>query len=98
MICFWRNSNRYSKYDDIVEIILSFLENGYVFFFSGTGQAARSRPSDCRKKLIKYSIFAWFTPAVIVIISVALDKTNTIMIGYGKYHTLFVSSLPKSFH
>lgn len=68
------------------------------FFFSGTGQAARSRPSDSRKKLIKYSIFAWITPAVIVIISVALDKTNTIMIGYGKYHTLFVSSLPKNFH
>lgn len=70
-----------------------------MFFFSlGQGKLHVPVPVTAEKKLIKYSIFAWITPAVIVIISVALDKTNTIMIGYGKYHTLFVSSLPKNFH
>ena len=69
-----------------------------LFFSSGIGQATRFRPSDSRNKLIAYSIFAWITPAVIVIISVTLDKTNTIIVRYGKSNTLFVSSLPKIFH
>ena len=76
----------------------SFVSKKNAFFSSGIGQATRFRPSDSRNKLIAYSIFAWITPAVIVIISVTLDKTNTIIVRYGKSNTLFVSSLPKIFH
>ena len=45
---------------------------------------ARPRHDDNRKALVKYSIFAWITPAVIVITSVTLDKTNTVIVGYGE--------------
>ena len=75
----------------------SFLFLKMAILFSVTGQAARSRPSDRRKKLIKYSAFAWITPAVFVIISVTLDKTSTIIIGYGKSNTLFFHRFLKCF-
>ena len=34
---------------------------------------------------MRYSIFAWTTPAVIVLMSATLDKTNTFIIGYGEF-------------
>jgi len=51
--------------------------------FGVKGQA-RSGNDDNRKALVRYSIFAWTTPAVIVLMSVTLDKTNTFIIGYAK--------------
>ncbi|KAL9970468.1 hypothetical protein ACROYT_G022846 [Oculina patagonica] len=51
--------------------------------FGRKGQAACSRSDDSTKALIKYSIFAWTTPAVIVITSVTLDRTDTVNIGYA---------------
>lgn len=54
------------------------------FFHQMRVGKARPRHDDNRKALVKYSIFAWITPAVIVITSVTLDKTNTVFIGYGK--------------
>ena len=45
---------------------------------------ARPRHDDNRKAFVKYSIFGWITPAVIVITSVTLDKTGTVIIGYGE--------------
>jgi len=50
----------------------------------GAKGKARPRHDDNRKTLVKYSIFAWITPAVIVITSVTLDKTNTVIIGYAE--------------
>lgn len=52
-----------------------------MFFYLGQ---TRSCHDDNRKALLKYSIFSWTTAAVIVIISVILDKTNTVIVGYGK--------------
>ncbi|XP_078374612.1 uncharacterized protein LOC144658138 [Oculina patagonica] len=52
--------------------------------FGWKEQAARSRSGDSTKALIKYSIFAWTTPAVIVITSVTLDRTDTVNIGYAE--------------
>ena len=51
--------------------------------FVPTGKTARSRSGDNTKALVKYSILAWTTPAVVVITSVTLDKTDTVTIGYG---------------
>lgn len=42
-----------------------------------------SSPGGSKAALVKYSLFAWTSPAVFVITSVTLDKTNTIFIGYG---------------
>ena len=55
------------------------------FLFLKAGQTARSKSTDGSKAaLVKYNIFAWITPAVIVTTSVILDKTDTLFIGYGK--------------
>lgn len=71
-----------------LDVILPDIFNLDVFSFFPVriGQAACSRSGDSTKRLIKYSIFAWTTPAAIVIISVTLDKTNALFIGYGKFY------------
>ncbi|KAL9970470.1 hypothetical protein ACROYT_G022848 [Oculina patagonica] len=54
--------------------------------FGTKGQVARSQSHDGynKKAFAMYSIFAWTIPAVSVITSVALDRTDTVIIGYGK--------------
>ena len=54
------------------------------FFHETHKGKARLSNDDNRKALVRYSIFAWISPAVIVITSVTLDKTNTVSIGYGE--------------
>ena len=63
-----------------------FANSFFVFCFFHQIHVGKARPrhDDNRKTLVKYSIFAWITPAVIVITSVTLDKTNTVIIGYGE--------------
>jgi len=58
--------------------------NPYICFYTTTGQTARSsRSGNTKAALVKYSIFAWTTPAIVVITSFILDKTDTVFIGYG---------------
>lgn len=50
-----------------------------------TGQVARSSSTGGSKAaLVKYSIFAWITPVVVVTTSVVLDKTDAVFVGYGE--------------
>ena len=65
-------------------IILHFLKLLVISVHQIHVGKARPRHDDNRKALVKYSIFAWITPAVIVITCVTLDKTNTVIIGYGE--------------
>jgi len=52
--------------------------------FGRKGQVARSSSTGGSKAaLVKYSIFAWITPAVVVTTSVVLDKTDAVFVGYG---------------
>jgi len=55
-----------------------------IFVFKILAGQARSGRDDNREALVKYCIFAWTTSAVIVIISAILDKTNTVIVGYGE--------------
>ena len=53
--------------------------------FLKAGQTARSNSiGGSKAALLKYNIFAWITPAVIVSTGVILDKTDTVFMGYGK--------------
>ena len=36
-----------------------------------------------RRGFVKYSVILWITPAIFVAICVALDKSNTLLVGYG---------------
>ena len=51
-----------------------------------TGQTSRSvaRSRSSKAAFIKYHIYAWISPAIIVIISFALDTSDAAFIGYGK--------------
>ena len=51
-----------------------------------TGQTSRSvaRSRTSKAAFIKYHIYAWISPAIIVIISFALDTSDAAFIGYGK--------------
>ena len=51
-----------------------------------TGQTSRSvaRSRSSKATFIKYHIYAWISPAIIVIISFALDTSGAAFIGYGK--------------
>ena len=51
-----------------------------------TGQTSRSvaRSRSSKTAFIKYHIYAWISPAIIVIISFALDTSDAAFIGYGK--------------
>ena len=51
-----------------------------------TGQTSRSvaRSRSSKAAFIKYHIYAWISPAIIVIVSFALDTSDAAFIGYGK--------------
>ena len=61
-------------------------EEKFNYCIFATGQTSRSVASSRSSKaaFIKYHIYAWISPAIIVIISFALDTSDAAFIGYGK--------------
>ena len=55
-------------------------------FIFAPGQTSRSvaRSRSSKVAFIKYHIYAWTSPAIIVITSSALDISDAAFIGYGK--------------
>ena len=72
--CTFKNTNQVS----IIIIIAVFIRT--------TGHTSRSvHPGSGKIAMIKYHIFAWTTPGIIVVTSYVLDTLGVIYIGYGKF-------------
>ena len=66
---------------------VSFLATSVISFHSWRvfSQPIKGRIANkSRRRFVKYSIFVWFTPAILVTICVILDKTETFQVDYGK--------------
>ncbi|XP_073250296.1 uncharacterized protein [Porites lutea] len=64
---------------------LSVTNNGSVVRYNCKGQASGTASSRSSKiAFIKYHIYAWTCPAIIVITSSVLDTSNAVFIGYGE--------------
>ena len=57
-----------------------------VVFIRTAGQTSRSvRSGSSKMTMIKYHMFAWTTPGIIVVTSYVLDTSGVVYIGYGKF-------------
>ena len=56
----------------------------YCIFATGQTSPSVARSRTSKAAFIKYHIYAWISPAIIVIISFALDTSDAAFIGYGK--------------
>ena len=58
-----------------------------IVFIRTAGQTSRSvrLAGSGKMAMIKYHMFAWTTPGIIVVTSYVLDTSGVVYIGYGKF-------------
>ena len=57
-----------------------------IVFIRTAGQTSRPvRSGSGKMGMIKYQMFAWTTPGIIVVTSYVLDTSGVVYIGYGKF-------------
>ena len=79
-VAFCQRSQLYMRHLFIIIIII-------IIFIRTAGQTSRSvrLAGSGKMAMIKYHMFAWTTPGIIVVTSYVLDTSGVVYIGYGKF-------------